>query len=53
MPGCRTFACKRFDSGEELLRADYSINCETRRHFHYTLYACLMILVYVSPNPHP
>ena len=40
------FSCERFDSGQYLLRADYSIDCESDRHQRFQLFAAFMVAVY-------
>ncbi|CAM9335907.1 unnamed protein product, partial [Choristocarpus tenellus] len=41
-----TFACDDLDDGRSLLRADYSLSCNTNRHLMFKIYAGVMILVY-------
>jgi hypothetical protein len=40
------FSCERFDNGQELLRADYSIDCKTDRHRDFQSFAGIMVAVY-------
>ena len=42
----RTFDCERFDNGDHLLKADFSISCDSDKHHSYTTFAGVMILVY-------
>ncbi|CAM9541659.1 unnamed protein product, partial [Laminaria digitata] len=42
----QTFVCDSLDDGNDYLRADYSITCNTERHTAYTACAWLMVLVY-------
>ena len=40
------FACEKFDNGQRLLRADYSIDCDSEKHKNYERLAGVMIAVY-------
>jgi hypothetical protein len=40
------FACEKFDNGDELLRADYSVDCKDDRHQQFEIFAGVMIAVY-------
>ena len=40
------FSCEMFDNGTRLLRADYSIDCESKKHKDYEVLAGIMIFVY-------
>ncbi|CAM9356991.1 unnamed protein product [Ascophyllum nodosum] len=42
----QTFDCEVLDDGNDYLRADYSIECDTFRHRAFMIYAGFMILVY-------
>lgn len=40
------FTCEEFDDGSNMLVADYSIDCDSKVHLYYEIYAGLMIFVY-------
>jgi hypothetical protein len=40
------FSCEKFDNGERLLRADYSIDCDLEKHKSFQALAGIMIAVY-------
>ena len=40
------FSCERFANGQELLRADYSIDCTSDRHQKFQLFAGIMVAAY-------
>jgi Leucine-rich repeat (LRR) protein len=40
------FACETFDDGQELLRADYSIDCTSDNHRSFQIFAGIMIAAY-------
>lgn len=40
------FACEKLDDGKKYLRADYSIDCDDRKHKNLMIYAGIMILIY-------
>ena len=42
----KTFSCERFDNGDLLLRADYSLDCSSDDHRWYTVYAGLALVAY-------
>jgi hypothetical protein len=42
----RAFPCRAFDDGSNLLKADYSIDCDAPGRAGYVFYAVLMTLVY-------
>ncbi|CAN0344420.1 unnamed protein product, partial [Laminaria digitata] len=42
----QTFVCDALDDGNEYLRADYDLQCNTERHKNYELYAASMMCVY-------
>ena len=42
----RVFSCERFDTGELLLRADYSVNCKTSESHAMRVFAAFMVAVW-------
>ena len=42
----RAFPCDEFDTGDKLLRADYSVDCESNEYKAFVLYGVIMIFVY-------
>lgn len=42
----QTFACDGLDDGEEYLRADYRIDCNSSKHKAFEFFAGIMVLVY-------
>ena len=40
------FACDRLDTGKSYLRADYTIDCDSRKHRALQIYAGVMIILY-------
>ncbi|CAN0281283.1 unnamed protein product [Pylaiella littoralis] len=42
----RMFACETLDDGNEYLRADYTIECDSAKHEAFKIYAAFMIVVY-------
>lgn len=42
----RMFACETLDDGNEYLRADYTIECDSAKHEALKIYAAFMIVVY-------
>lgn len=45
------FSCESFDNGKVYVRADYSIECDSRGHKALRIYASFMILVYPMGIP--
>jgi hypothetical protein len=41
-----SFPCRKFDDGSNLLKADFSIDCDASTRDAYVAYAALMVLVY-------
>lgn len=41
-----TFQCSSLDNGDRVLRADFSINCDTAAHQAYQAYAGVMLAIY-------
>ena len=46
-----TFQCEELSDGTRWLRADLSIDCDSRTHTGFSVYAALMILVYPIGTP--
>lgn len=47
----QTFACEELGDGRNYIRADYRIECDSRRHQIFQVYAGFMILVYTVGVP--
>ena len=47
----QTFACDRLDDGENYLRADYRIHCDSQKHVAFTIYSSFMTTLYAIGIP--
>ena len=42
----KTYSCETFDDGSRMLRADYSIDCDSSRHQLFAVYSGMMVVLY-------
>ena len=47
----QTFACEHLEDGKLYLRADYRIECNSRKHEKLQVYAAIMIIIYALGIP--